>query len=309
MIHDLYSKRNKKLPDVYQYDHLPEKLKNQIYHIWDDFLSKKNFSAKYYEGEYEKQFWDFVLKEILKEEGKKTLFDREYSGTIRSSVEMYFDVLKDVEKNIDVVELIFSYLGFVEEMYFKKYGQILSYPLTEALKDLNYRFRENGVGYQFTNNKIVRVDSQILHEGAIIPALDLLSDKNFTNVNEEFLKAFSHYRHKRYVETLNESLKSFESTLKVICELNKWPYKQSDTANKLIDIVLKNNLIPDYYQNELNAIRQLLVSSVSMIRNKNSAHGKGVVNIEVPEHLASYMLYMTGATIKFLIESHYAKDK
>lgn len=306
MIDDLYSKRNKKLPDVYQYDHLPEKLKNQIYHIWDDFLSKKNFNAKYYEGEYEKQFWDFVLKAILKAEGKKSLFDREY--TIRSSIEIYFDVLKDIKKTLDVVELIFFYLGIVEEMYLKKYRQKLYYSLAEAIKDLNYRFRENGVGYQFTNNRIVRVDSQILHEGAITPALDLLSDKKFSNVNDEFLKALSHYRYRRYVETLNECSKSFESTLKIICALNKWPYNQSDTANKLIDIVLKNNLIPIYYQNELSAIRQLLESSVPMIRNKNSAHGKGAINIDVPEHLASYMLYMTGATIKFLIESHNAQQ-
>jgi hypothetical protein len=43
-IFDLYSKRQKKLrgevPDVYVYDDLPRKLRNQIVHIWLETLGK-----------------------------------------------------------------------------------------------------------------------------------------------------------------------------------------------------------------------------------------------------------------------------
>ena len=42
-IFDTYSKRRKKVekagtPDVYQYDHLPEPLRVQVIHIWNDAL-------------------------------------------------------------------------------------------------------------------------------------------------------------------------------------------------------------------------------------------------------------------------------
>ena len=44
----------------------------------------------------------------------------------------------------------------------------------DAVVELNTRFREHGIGYQFESNKIVRVDSQFLHQEAVKPALQLL---------------------------------------------------------------------------------------------------------------------------------------
>lgn len=37
-VFDIYSKRQKKLPDVYQYDNIPEPLRVQIVHIIKDFI-------------------------------------------------------------------------------------------------------------------------------------------------------------------------------------------------------------------------------------------------------------------------------
>jgi hypothetical protein len=144
----------------------------------------------------------------------------------------------------------------------------------------------------------------LLHEEVIQPALNLLMDENFENANEEYLNAHTHYRDLRYKECLNECLKAFESTMKIICSKNNWQYQDKDTSKDLIKIILDNNLLPAYHTTQLTAIRTLFESSIPTIRNRNSGHGQGTTKIVVDEYLANYMLNITGATIKLLVEAY-----
>jgi hypothetical protein len=82
-----------------------------------------------------------------------------------------------------------------------------------VLKELNTRFKEHGVGYQLTEGKLLRVDSQLVHTEAVIPALAVLRGKHFAGAQEEFLSAFEHYRHGKKEEALVDACKSFESTM------------------------------------------------------------------------------------------------
>ena len=99
-----------------------------------------------------------------------------------------------------------------------------------ALQEINRRFRQHGVGYQYTDGVIVRVDSELLHEEVIRPALSLLRDKRFEGAQSEFLAAHEHYRHGRKAEALVECVKAFESTMKTICELRGWTYDKTGTS-------------------------------------------------------------------------------
>jgi hypothetical protein len=150
--------------------------------------------------------------------------------------------------------------------------------------------------------------SEILHLEVTKKAIKILNDKDFENANEEFINAHEHFRHDRFKECLNECLKSFESVLKILIDKNGWLYNDKDTAKALIDIAFKNKLIPTYLQNSFTGIRTILESSAPTIRNKNSGHGQGPEKIIVPQHLASYMLYLTGATIIFLVDSNNVMD-
>jgi hypothetical protein len=153
---------------------------------------------------------------------------------------------------------------------------------------------------------MIRVDSQLIHAKVVRPTLTLLAAKEYAGANVEFLKAFEHYRKGDTKECLNECLKAFESTMKIICEKRKWPYKQTDTASTLIDTCFKNGLVPQEMQSHIGAVRAALESGIPTIRNRRSAHGQGVQVIEVPPHYASYMLHLTATTIKFLVESEKA---
>ncbi len=170
----------------------------------------------------------------------------------------------------------------------------------KAIEELNKRFKEHGIGFQFTGNEIIRVDSELLHSEAVKPALKLLNQKHYGGAQEEFLVAYEHYRHGRYKESLNDCLKSFESTMKSICDKQGWKYQPNVTSKGLIQICFDNGLIPAFWQQQMTSLRSLLESSVPTGRNKLSGHGQGSESVEIPEYLVAYMLHMTASTLVFL---------
>jgi AbiJ N-terminal domain 4 len=50
---------------------------------------------------------------------------------------------------------------------------------TEAIEELNARFKKHGVGYVFTDGRIIRVDAELVHAEIVKPALGILRQKIF----------------------------------------------------------------------------------------------------------------------------------
>ena len=172
--------------------------------------------------------------------------------------------------------------------------------VNDAVKELNARFSEHGIGYQFESDELVRVDSKFLHQEVVKPALQLL-EAHYAGANEEFRKAHEHYRKQRYSEAINECLKALESTLKIICKKRKWVFDdKKDTAHKLLQIVFEEKLVPTYLQTQFASLRSALESGVSTIRNRESGHGAGEEPRHVPQHLAAYVLHLTASAIVFI---------
>jgi len=290
-IEDVYSNRNKPLPEYLNYDNLPVKFKNQIVHIWGDFFEYIT------NDDIHNEIWEVIEGKIAKEHGKKSLID---SGLLRYKdsykVESYFLDNDNVEECLDIIEIVFKVINKAGELYHLKHESAI------ACKDLNSRFLQNGIGYQMASGIIIKVDSTLLHQTITQPALNLLENKQYENSNEEFLKAHEHFRNGRNKECLNECLKAFETTMKIICNLNKWSFGEGDTASKLINVLTSNNFFPDYHSTHLNAVKQILESGVPTIRNKNAAHGQGVTKITVDNEMANYMLNITGSVIKFIVD-------
>jgi len=171
----------------------------------------------------------------------------------------------------------------------------------EAIADLNERFKEHGIGYQFGSNELIKVGSTLIHSEAVKPTLRLLGgQKRFAGANQEFLSAFEHYRHGRNKESLVDALKSFESVMKAICKKQQWPYDERDSAKKLIDICLAQGLIPAYLQSQFTSLRSLLESGVPTVRNRLGGHGQGTQTIVVTQSIASYALHLTASNVLFL---------
>lgn len=299
-IFELFSKRQKRMrgevPDVYVYEEIPQSLRIQIIHIIRDTIGEDKYREDFAGSAYA-----FIHKALCKEYGLFNL--NEGAERYDQAIFYYFLKCDDYERCLDIIELSFQMIKtHVAEDYFN-YSQYTtsSQKPEDAINELNSRFKESGIGYQFEAGELIRVDSQYIHSEAVKPLLRLLgSVEAYRGANDEFLSAHEHYRHKRYKECLNDCLKSFESLMKAIHEKHLWPYGQNDTAKKLINGCLANKLVPEYLQNQFSSVRILLESGIPTVRNKEGGHGQGAEVLIVPEHLASYTLHLTATNLLFL---------
>lgn len=308
-IFDIFSKRQKalrgELPDVFRYDKIPIELRTQIIHIWKDAFGNDyghrggtGVTFEAYKGIYEilcREYGVFYLIEAY-ELGQ-------YESNHLKALSDFLMSAKETERVLDVIELSFRIIdGFTRESDYRYRAQPVI-TADAAIEELNLRFREHGIGYQYEGRMLIRVDSEMIHSEVIKPVLVFLSAKEYEGANEEFLKAHEHYRHQRYQECLNECLKAFESVMKAICHKRGWQYNQKDTAKTLIDNCFKNRLIPSFLESQFTALRSCLESGVPTVRNKMSGHGQGVQQNVVPDYMAGYLIHLTATSILLLVEA------
>lgn len=304
-VFDLFSKRQRRargeIPDVYVYDKVPNELRVQIVHIVQDAFGIDNYgkhdAAKAYQ---------VVKKTLCKEYGLFELIKHPQSDA--HSVLNFFLQEESTERALDVVELCFKVINtFIRDNRTYQYNTVREINPDDAVSELNERFKEHGIGYQFESNEIIRVDSEFIHSEAVKPTLTVLRGAGFKGANEEFLVAHEHYRHGRHKECLVDCLKAFESTMKAICKARGWATQSGDTAKALIATCLSNGLLPPYLESQFSSLRSLLESGVPTVRNKNGGHGQGVDPVVVPEYLARFALNLTATNILFLAEANAGK--
>lgn len=300
---DLFSKRQKRLrgdvPDVYTYDGIPNPLRVQIVHVWTDTLGN---GSQWYEGQV-RHAYEFIVNTLCREYGVFKLPGAEDYGNRDYINELanFFLQVKSVEKALDAIELSFRVIDRSTREWSYLSRRNASEIADGAISELNDRFKEHGIGFQFIGGEIIRVDSELIHSEAVKPALRLLNSKNYSGAQQEFLSAYEHYRHKKNKEALNDCLKSFESTMKAICDKRKWQYQSNATAKALIQVCFDNELVPSFWQQQLSSLRSMLESSIPTGRNKLSGHGQGSNPVVVPDYLTAYMLHMTASTLVFLV--------
>jgi hypothetical protein len=311
VVSNLYSKRQKQLrgenPDVYKYDEVPNQLRVQIVHIWQDALGNNDqYLNQYPEGPL--IAYKYIVETLRREYGVFHLTGTDpYRENHFKELVDFFLREQDTERVIDVIEASFKVIDRLVRRWDYLQRQDCDTVANAAIKELNERFQEHAIGFRFEGGEIVRVDSELLHAEVVQRTLSLLQGKPYKGAEAEFLSAHEHYRHGRNKEALTDCLKSFESVMKAICDKRKWTYdKAKDTSSTLISICLKHELIPPFWTTHFSSLRSMLESSIPTVRNKLSGHGQGVDIVEVPPFLAAYVLHMTAATILFLVEAEKA---
>ncbi|MGA0559883.1 STM4504/CBY_0614 family protein [Larkinella sp. VNQ87] len=298
-IFDLYSRRQKRLNsepfEVYIYNEIPKNLRVQIIHILTDLIGNGRFVNDL------SDIYELIHNTLCREYGLFYLGDP-HENYLTRLIEFITDT-KEIEEILDVIEVSFHYTleAYDYDSNFM-YHVNAKIELPNAIEELNLRFKENGIGYSYEKGQILRIDSKYIHSEVTKPLLSLLSNKKFEGANEEYLNAHEHYRNGKNKECLNDCLKAFESTLKVICTEKGWKYDQTDTARKLIQICFQNNLVPTFTQNQFSSLQNLLESGIPTIRNKLGGHGQGQVPQKVDDEMTRYGLNLTGTNIIFLIE-------
>jgi hypothetical protein len=315
---DIYSKRkkaaeNNEQQEIYQYTDLPVKFRRQVVHIWSSTI------GIYYKGhEYEhasryqsslNDLWQKIHNSLARELGLFNLSKNKPSANpYDKCISFFLDEDTNIENLLDLIELTFKESEMHIAIFARDHRNKISQTHKEAIDELNHRFREHRIGYQYENGQIIRVDSYFIHAEAVIPALTLISSEGFSGAEQEFRSAHEHYRNQEYKAAIVEALKAFESKMKTICDKFNWAYDKTATASKLIDIILKREeLVPSYLQTHFSGLKQVLEAGVPTVRNKTSGHGQGSETKEVPEYLAAYVLHLTASNIVLLVEAYKAK--
>ena len=296
---DIFYKRRRQPPDVHQHETLPEPLRMQIVYIVDEAFTPMagawmSFSA----ADIRRQVYGDLQYHLAKEYGVARLAAGKGVPDHADSVQRVQDFIfrGEVERVLDLIEVAL-HLAFEYAAKRREFG--LRDPHA-SIEELNRRFREHGVGYQIVGGKAVKTGSLFTHNEIVKPALAVLHDRRFEGADAEFRRAHEHHRHSRYEEAIADCLKALESTLKMICKHRGWQFKQTDTANRLIEIAFSHDLIPNYLESQFAALRSVMQSGVPTIRNKMSGHGAGESPRRVPEHLSAYALHLTASAMLFL---------
>lgn len=308
-IFDLFSKRQKRLrgevSDIYTYATLPLKLRVQLVQIIEAGIGPEHNPSRFSGAGSEAPVYKAIHDALCREYGVFRLH-KEASSHWQSLAD-YLLQTKEVEHVLDIVELCLRMIDtHVRE---GKLGHDFWHAERpdDTIAEVNERFRENGVGYEFASGQIVRIDSRIVHADVVKPTLELLSDMRFKGANDEFLKAHEHYRHGRHKECLAECLKAFESTLKSICSIKGWRHDRRATAKDLIEVCQKKGLFATFMQSHIGNLRSILESGVPTLRNQLGGHGQGTAITNVSESTARFALHLTASTILFFFESSQGK--
>lgn len=282
---DVFSKRGAPAPDVFTHD-LSQKLRTQLLYVFEEDIGDL----------LEPQHWRQISSALAREHGRQpqeraSAYDPNYRRICTEFLQN-----APAPQVLDLIEVsLSSYVRAARhDMRVHRH-----HSLDSIIAEINQRFRENGCGYQVQKpDRVIRIDSQLVHVATIVPALNLLSAAAFAGPNREFLSAQSHLRNGRMEEAITDACKAFESTMKVICEARGWPVDDKASANILIKTLVTRGLVPVYDENGL--------IHLASIRNRIAAHGAGSTPRNVQEHQAAHALHLAASNIVYLVEMHKA---
>ena len=305
-IYETFAKRKRNAemagkPVIYRQDELPNPLRVQVAHILDSTIGDHGQSMDHHIFELRRQFWQTVHAILAREMGLFTL--SQGVDSIFQRCQQFLLGWPDVDDVLSFIEVAFAMIE--SGQYFGLGFQTAE----DAIGELNIRFREHAIGYQFQGGQIIPVQSQYLHIEAVEPAIQLLHDAQFAGPLQEFMQAHKHYREGNNKEAIVNAQNAFESTMKAICDQRGWDYgTERATASKLVDVLFSHNLIPAEMQSHFTALRSTLESGLPTVRNRGGrgGHGQGSDIVEVPDYLAAYCLHLAATDIVLLIEAHNA---
>lgn len=300
---DLFSKRKKRAEqtseqDIYTYDTVPVSLRIQIIHIWRDLFGV----IGPYSGSGVTQRWEFLHNSMARE---KAIFVLAQSGYFDQRCSEWFVKTATDEDAIDMIELSFRLAVFEHEETeeWKLTNEGVKVRAQDAIDELNERFREHGVGYQFEEGNLVRLDNLYVHSEVVKPALTVLSQASFQKANEDFLLAHKNYREGRHKDCIVAAQRSFESTLKTVCEQQGWPFKPGDRVSELVTVVRNHGLFPDYLNRGFDTYVALLKTGLPDVRNNAGGHGEAPNAPSVPPYIAAYALHTTATNIVMVVDA------
>jgi hypothetical protein len=295
-------------PEIYTYDEAPEQLRHQIalalaegvgkYHRFtgDEFNSPPNNNDMWTE---------------LDRIGRKEIFSYFRNARGENLATRFLNCLHNVamEDFLSMVEIGCVGLSCVNDEYDGMRARGAEQTGAEAIKEINGRFEQHAVGYQFENRQLIRIDSKLTHAEIIKPVLSLLTASIFRKANDDFMTAHRHYRVGEFKDCVTSAHRAFESMLKAICDVEKWEYAKGDGSSELITKVTTKGLFTHDFDRSFTAYVAMLKAGLPAVRNDAGGHGEGLAAAAVTAQIARFALNLTASNMLFLGESYDSMKK
>lgn len=306
-IWDLFSKRQADAaksgaPDIYQYSEIPKALRVQVAQISLEAVGKLGAHATLYgSADTNNPRWGEIERIFCREKGVHGVEQGDFSG---ERITKYMHSCSTIDW-LDFLELICVAIvvtGTDGQNVYRQQWEV-SVDSDVAVSEINYRLRQAGVGYQFQDGHLIRVDSQYIHAEIVKPALALLGGAEFSGPREEFLAAHLHHRRGEHRQAVSMAANALESTLKAVFDKKRWAYNKGARISDLLKVARANRLWPDYLDTSFDQLVATLQSGLPKIRDNDASHGQGAVPREVPAPIAAYALHLAASKIVFIVES------
>ena len=308
---DLFSRRKSiadgKTPDVYRYADLPRALRVQIVQIMSAAVGVYYQSLEPGEAVENNEGWEIIHDSVAREHG---VFELAEGSNPFHSCKNFLLNSHSVDLVLDFIEFGFWYIHSETRQFGvrERAKRGISETADAAIKELNERFKQAGVGYQFEDGYILRIDSELIHSEIVKPALRYLNEDGFEGPRDEFMSAHAHYRNGEMKDAIVDANNAFESMLKSICLQREWDFQNGDSASRLIKVVRDHGLLPDYLDNSFDQLVATLKSGLPKIRGEEGSHGQGANPSKTPDYVAAYALHLAAAQILFLAKAHNASS-
>ena len=292
--------------DVYVYDNIPYHLKHQILTAVLEGLGPYGGPSQFafHSSPNANKHWELVDRVCRKEIEVYLKYLR--VSNLNSRFNQAFGGAEDVDDALSLLEVVCVLLSKVKDRHAQETEQRGAVMTAQnALDEINERFKQHGVGYQFENASIIRVNSEFTHSSIIKPALTLVQNKIFRKVNEDFITSHRHYRSGEHKDAVTSANRAFESMLKAICDAKGWIYKPGDRATELVSIVRREGLFRLNFDKSFDTYIAMMKSGLPAVRNDAGGHGEGLGSAAVTAEVAQFAINMTATNIVFLGECYH----
>jgi AbiJ N-terminal domain 4 len=283
-------------PEVYTYDQAPDQLRHQICMALSDGIGP--FRERAMDVVNANRYWRDMDKICRKEVHSYLRCTDEHN--LEEKFLHFLQTVDDMDDFLSGVEIGCVVLSLVDDKKSSPYPRGAEQTGAKSIQEINQRFKQHAVGYQFENGQIIRVDSKFTHAEIIKPALSLLAAPIFVKANEDFMTAHRHYGASEFKDCVTAAHRAFESMLKAICDTEGWDYDKGDRASELVTRVTDQGLFTHDFDRSFTAFVAMLKAGLPAIRNDAGGHGEGIAAAAVTAQIARFALNLTASNILFL---------
>lgn len=237
----------------------------------------------------------------------------EETTALESAIERLSDILGYPIIHIDmlpygmdglVAGLVSVFTPYLFDIIELQYIELSDKEKPEFEKTLNGLFAEKDIPWILHNGRLIKIDAKQFELDVKAKTLALIKelkdcDAVFQAPFNELTTALEFLEKGSYAEAISNAEKSYESVLKILCNVNR------GNADKLTKQVLEANIcnIPESMTKE--GFREKVLLSLPYVRNNSTAsHGSGKDVIEITKEMANLSINIAAALNTYLIESY-----